>query len=356
MTSMTDRRRSGTVRPGWVVGVDTHTDTHAAALVDQLGAVHAEVQVTADPAGYERLSTWAVELAPTGQPLRWSVEGTRSHGQGLARHLRSAGHTVFEAPKPVAGSRRRGGKSDPIDAVHAARAVLATDRHATPRADGAREALRLLIVTRRHHTDTRTATVNLFKSVVLGAGQLREALRGLRTPGQVNAVLAMTTDPDHDLEAQVRLQQLRLLAATITELDTILADNYKQIRNLVTTICPALPTLPGVGPHSAAVLLTAWSHRGRLRNDAAFAALAGVSPLVTGSGRNHRHRLNRGGDRTLNSAIHTIAVTRRRMNHPATSTYIARRTAEGHTPNDILRSIKRYIARQLFRVMEATTP
>jgi transposase len=344
-----DRRR-------WAVGVDTHTDTHAAALVDALGDIHAQIEVSADPDGYIQLLAWAGEHLPAGQRMFWAVEGTRAHGHGLTRVLQAAGQQVIEAVPPRRGSRRRGGKCDRLDAIHAARTALVNDHPATPRADGPREALRLLVTTRQHYSTTRTATINVFKSVILGATALREQLRHLSTPAQVRTVLTLPDAETNDLEERTRLQQLQVLARTITDLDAVLAANYQQLEDLVRRLCPALLDLPGVGPHSAAVALTAWSHQARLRDEAAFAALAGAAPLPASSGRHQRHRLNRGGDRTLNAALHTIVTTRRRMKHPATSNYIARRTAEGLTPKEILRCLKRYTARQLFRLMQTTTP
>ncbi|WP_255782260.1 IS110 family transposase [Dactylosporangium sp. AC04546] len=344
-----------------MVGVDTHTGTHAAALVDHFGAVHAEVQVAADPAGYAQLTAWATGQVPAGQPLRWSVEGTRCHGQGLTRHLLAAGHTVIEAPKPI-NHRRRRGKSDPIDAVHAAQAALAIDRdptarHAEPRADGLREVLRILLVTRRHDTDVRTATINLFKSLLLGATGLRETLRGLSTTRQIRTVADLPDDPTTDLETQIRTQALRRAATTIRNLDQAITTNKQQLRTLVEQACPGLLDLPGVGPISAATLLTAWSHHNRVHSEAAFAALGGISPLPASSGKTVRHRLNRGGDRALNAALHTIVTARRRMGHTPTSDYITRRTTQGRTPKEILRCLKRYTIRSLYRYLQtnATT-
>ncbi|GAA3284127.1 IS110 family transposase [Dactylosporangium vinaceum] len=347
--SRPDRRR-------WVVGVDTHTDTHAAALVDALGEVHAQTEVSADPDGYIRLLAWAGEHLPAGQRMFWAVEGTRAHGHGLTRVLQAAGHQVIEAVPPVRGSRRRGGKSDRLDAIHAARTALINDHPATPRADGPREALRLLVTARQHYSTTRTATINVFKSVILGATELREQLRHLLTAAQIRTVLTLPEPETADVEERIRLQQLQTLAQTVTDLNAVLAANYQQLEDLVRQLCPALLDLPGVGPQTAAVALTAWSHHTRLRDEAAFAALAGAAPLPASSGRHQRHRLNRGGDRTLNAALHTIVTTRRRMKHPATSAYIARRTAEGLTPKEVLRCLKRYTARQLFRLMQTTAP
>jgi transposase len=344
--------------PVWVIGVDTHTDTHDAVMIDALGAVRAQTRVDTTPAGYARLQAWAHTLLPAGQRMFWAVEGSRSHGHGLTRHLQNAGHRVVEAAKPVTSTRRRAGKSDTLDATHAARAALRTDhdpraRHAQPRADGTREALRILLVTRRHDTDLRTATINLFSSLLLGAGDLRETLRGLSTTRQVRAVLALPEHPAAtDLETQIRVQALHRAATTIRDLDQAITANDKQLRTLVQHMCPGLLELPGVGPVTAATLLTTWSHHGRIPNEAAFAALAGISPLPASSGRIQRHRLNRGGDRTLNAAIHTITTTRRRMGHTPTRDYITRRTTEGLTHKEILRCLKRYTIRQLYRFLQ----
>jgi len=359
LTILTDRPQHRTERPAppraWVIGVDTHTDTHDAVLIDALGAVVAQTRIQSTPTGYAQLQSWAQQLLPAGQRLFFAIEGTRSHGHGLTRYLQTAGHRVIEAVKPATARRRRTGKSDVLDATHAARAALATDRHGEPRADGNREALRILLVTRRHDTDMRTATINLFKSLLLGAGHLRETLRGLSTARQIRTVLALSHDPSDDLEAQLRLQALHRAATTTRDLDQAITANEKHLRALVNQMCPGLQDLPGVGPVTAATLLTTWSHHGRIHNEAAFAALGGISPLPASSGRVTRHRLNRGGDRALNAAIHTIVTTRRRMNHTPTSDYITRRTTQGLTSKEILRCLKRYTSRQLYRFLNTNT-
>lgn len=211
----------------------------------------------------------------------------------------------------------------------------------------------MLLVTRRHDTDIRTATINLFKSLLLGAGHLRERLRGLSSTRQVTAVSALPDDPTTDLETQIRMQALRRAATTIRDLNKAIAANEKQLRGLVKQACPGLLDLPGVGPITAATLLTVWSHHGRVHSEAAFAALGGISPLPASSGRITRHRLNRGGDRALNAAMHTIVTTRRRLRHTPTSDYITRRTTEGLTPKEILRCLKRYTIRNLYRFIQA---
>jgi transposase len=340
-----------------VIGVDTHTDTHTAAVVTPVGTVLAELTVPATPDGAARLQAWAGQhTTRLGHRRVWAIDGTRAHGIGLTRALLTAGETVLEAPKPAKGRRRRGGKSDALDAAHAARAVLATDHTATPRTDGDREALRILHVVRRHYTDTRTATVNLFKSVILTAdATLREQFRGRSTIRQIQHATTLTSsdgNPGNSLD-QLRHTHLHALAEQVLALDELLKANLTEIRTLVDKLCPALLEQPGIGPVTAAIALTAWSHPGRLRSEAAFAALAGVNPIPASSGRTTRHRLNPGGDRTLNSALHTIATSRQRCHQP-TKDYIARRTAEGRTPREITRSLKRYIARQIWRILEAT--
>ncbi len=332
-----------------VVGVDTHT----AAVVSAVGAVLAELTVTATADGVAVLLAWAPQHTDRlGEGRRvWALDSARSHGVGLLRALRAAGETVLEAPKPTATARRRGGKSDALDAVHAARAVPAADHAATPRADGDREALRILQVCRRHYTDARTATVNLFKSLILTADDdLRDQFRGRTTNQQVRHAVHLDHSGGSALQRLCR-SQLAALAAQILELDRELTTNLAQIRALVTTMCPALLDQPGIGPVTAAVALIAWSHPGRVRSEAAF---AGVNPVPASSGRTIRHRLNPGGDRTLNAALHTIAKSRQRCHQP-TKDYIARRTAEGRTPREITRILKRYIARQIWRIIEASS-
>jgi transposase len=297
------------------------------------------------------------------------VEGTRSHGVGLTRHLLQAGQHVLEAPRPHRRSRRTG-KSDQLDAVAAARAVLAAldsgraETLATPRADGDREALRQLLVLRRHYTDTRTATVNLFKSLILTADDpLRQHLRGLSTANQISALIGpargQRTPPPlpaaTDRDGHLRRTHLADLAADIRTHDRRIRANTKHLTTLIQDLMPSLLDIHGVGPVSAAILLTTWSHPGRCRHEAAYAALAGTNPIPASSGRTDRHRLNRGGDRQLNAALHTIITTRRR-DHQPTIDYINRRRTDPTRPRtdrEITRSLKRYLARHLYRHMQS---
>jgi transposase len=336
-----------------VIGVDTHADTHTAAVTDRLGGHLATVQVTADAAGYAQLIAAAAAAAP-GPRLAWAVEGCGSHGKGLAAALAAAGQHVTEAPRPRRAAAARGGKSDAIDALRAARAALASTAPALPRTGDTREALRILLVTREHDARARTAAVNTLKALILTAPEdLRAQFRGTITARQVRAALALHDAPGAGPARQCLHAALRGLAAQVTALDTALAASKRALRALVAARAPALLAVPGAGPVTAARLLVTWSHPGRVRSDAAFAALTGTAPLPASSGRITRHRLSRAGDRAANAALHIIAVSRLRC-HAPTIAYAARRTAEGKTPREIRRCIKRYLARQLYRLMERT--
>jgi transposase len=336
-----------------VIGVDTHTDTHTAAVVDRLGGHLATLEVRADASGYAELAAFAAARAP-GPRMAWAIEGCGSHGAGLARALAAAGHLVIEADRPKR-ARRRGGKSDELDAVRAARQALATADPARPRTGETREALRILLATREHTTKTRTATVNTFKALVLTApDSLREKFRRLPTACQITAARALRARQGQPVSEQHLHRALSQLATQITSLDADLAASLKTIRGLVQTWIPALLDQPGIGPISAAQLLVTWSHPGRFRSEAAFAALTGTAPIPASSGRTNRHRLNPYGDRHANKALHTIAISRLRY-HPPTIAYATRRTADGKTTREIRRCIKRYLARAIYRLMEAAS-
>ena len=334
-----------------VIGVDTHTDTHTAAVVTPPGACVAVLQVTADAAGYAQLIREAAARAP-GPRLAWAVEGCGSHGAGLAAALAAAGQLVTEAPRPRREDAARAGKSDELDAVRAARAALARPGLARPRGGGTREALRIGLVTREHDARARTAAVNTFKALILTAPEdLRAAFRGAATARQVTAALALDDAPGRGPARAALHAALRRLAACITSFDAALAASRRELRDLVAAWIPALLDVPGVGPVTAARLLVTWAYPGRVRSEAAFAALTGTAPLPASSGRSPRHRLSRAGDRAANAALHIIAIARLRS-HAPTIAYAARRRAQGKTPREIRRCIKRYLARQLYRLMQ----
>jgi transposase len=348
MTSMTSTRRVVTV------GVDTHSDVHHAAVIDEVGRPVADAGFPTTPAGYDQLLSWA---RSHGQITAVGVEGTGAYGAGLARHLRAAGQQVIEVDRPDRRTRRQRGKSDPIDAYAAAAAVLSGTADGTPKTrDGRVEAIRTLRVARRSAMKARTQAINQLKAVVLtGPAELRQALAG-QTTRQLLATCrrlrtdkrpAEATDP---VTAAAKLT-LRRLARRIGLLTEEIEDLDADLRPLVTQTAPALMAVYGVGTEVAAQLLTtAGDNPHRLRSEAAFAQLCGTAPLPASSGRTTRHRLNRGGDRHANYALHIIALVRL-SSHPPTQAYAARRRTEGMSNLEIIRCLKRYIAREIHHVL-----
>jgi transposase len=350
MTSMTSTRAVVTV------GVDTHSDVHHAAVIDEVGRPLADAGFPTTAAGYRHLLAWAGEH---GEIAAFGVEGTGAYGAGLARHLRSAGQQVIEVDRPDRRTRRQRGKSDPIDAYAAAAAVLSGAAAGTPKTrDGRVEAIRTLRVARRSAIKARTQAVNQLKAVVLtGPAELRQTLTGQSTRQLLTACRRLRSDkrpaeaPDPvSSAARLTLRRLaRRIAALTEEIDDLDAD----LRPLVTQAAPALMAVHGVGTEVAAQLLvTAGDNPDRLRSEAAFAQLCGTAPLPASSGRTTRHRLNRGGDRQANYALHIIALVRL-SSHPPTQTYAARRRAEGMSNLEIIRCLKRYIAREIHHVLIA---
>jgi transposase len=333
----------------FVVGVDTHLDTHTAALCDGQGRLLGDRQVPVTAAGYEQLLTWATGQA-AGSPLTWAIEGAGHYGLGLARHLAAAGQQVTEIGRTAHAGKRRAGKTDAIDAARAARELLAAPHPAVPRADGDREALRLLIADRDQAVRScRSARALLTAMLVTMPGPLRDHLRVLPARARARACAALAGPPGADRLTTIQHQTLARIGQRIEYLASQASDIEDQITVIVEDLAPGLvQNEPGLGHLSAAQILLAWSHPGRIRSEAAFAMLAGVAPLPASSGRTIRHRLNRGGDRQLNRALHQVITTRARHHQP-TRDYITRRTADGLTSKETRRCLKRYLARHLFR-------
>jgi transposase len=339
-----------------VIGADTHRDTHALEMAAPAGVPIAALTVPNSAAGFAAALAWIADHAP-GPRLVAALEGTRSYGIGLARALDAAGLTVVEVECPRRRGRRRG-KSDPIDAHLAATAALALDaaKLPVPRADGDREALRILLGARRDLTRTRTRQVNALRALLRGGDDTdRDLARGRLPAATLTALARRRGRADDTVETTVRRAEVRRLARATAAAGRELADNRRQLATLVQTMAPGLQDRRGLGPVDAAQILVSWSHPGRCHSDAAFAALAGVCPVPASSGHTVRNRLNRGGDRALNRALHDIALTRCRCD-PRTRAYLARRRAEGKTDREIRRCLTRYIARELFRTLETTTP
>lgn len=335
----------------FVIGGDPDRDTIDLAILDTgTGRVHAHLADAADGAGYQRMLDWASEHAP-GRRI-WALEGTGSFAAGLVVLLVEAGETVVEIG---ALKRARGAKNDRIDAIRAARQALARDEQGAPRSGGLREALRMVFACREGVLVCRTKAINELKSlIVVAPEELRAQLRGRSLAVQLARIEQLQIVPAAPVEQRLSVFSLQSIAARVRFLSAQLAELDPQLLKLIKQH-PAGPTLlaeAGVGPVVAAQLLISWSHHGRVRNEAAFASLAGVAPLETSSGLNSRHRLNRGGDRALNRALHTVAITRMRC-HPETRGYELRRIANGKTHRDIRRSLKRALARRLYRRIEA---
>lgn len=333
-----------------VIGVDTHKDTHSAAVVAAgTGAVLAETTVSADPHGYAEL----LEFARAHGGLRgWAVEGASGYGAGLTRHLDAAAELVVELDRPARPGRRAGAKSDPIDAVRAARDGLARARVSRPRAAGERAGLQVLLSTRSAAVDGVTEAKNQLQALVITAPEpVRARFRGHTTTEMLRAASRLRPARSADVHTFVALTALKALARRIALLQAEADAHEATILTIVRNWRPDLLTLPGVGPIVSATVLSAWSHPGRIADEGAFAMLAGTAPIPASSGKTVRHRLNRSGDRRLNSAIHTIAVSRMRF-HPDTRAYLERRRAQGKTDPEIRRCLKRYITRQLYRQLQ----
>jgi transposase len=341
-----------TLPPRVTIGVDTHKDLHVAAARDQLGRRLGTTMAPATSAGYAQLLAWARGL---GEPVAWGVEGTGSYGAGLARFLAAHGQRVLEVNRPDRAARRRRGKSDPVDADAAARAVQAWEATGTPKAqDGMVEMLRALRVARQTAVKARTQAVNALKGLLVTApAGLREQLEGLTTTKLIRQAAAL--DPG-TLATPTAATMLALggLARRYQQLDAEISLLTRTLDQLTIKAAPKLRELLGVGPDSAAALLiTAGDNPGRLHSEAAFAALCGSSPVEASSGKTRRHRLNRGGDRQANAALHRIVIVRLRWHQP-TRDYAARRTAEGKTRKEIIRCLKRYVAREVFAALHQT--
>ena len=341
----------------YVVGVDTHAATHHYAVINAAtgGVVDsAEFSTSAKAFGWpmDRPSHLAGHREVLGGVLI-SMEGTRSYGAQLAALLLRAGFRVVDAPSP---KRDRGtGKNDRVDAVVAARGALPKrpDQLADARAGEVSGSLQTLLTARNAMTKERTRALNALNALLRTHDLGVHARRKVSRP-TIRVIAAWRTRPQESMSlATARVEAVRL-ARRINALDVEVKVNERALRTIVAQARPSLLDLTGIGPVNAAIVLVAWSHPGRVIDEAGFAKLGGVSPLEVSSGRRHEHRLNRTGDQQLNRALHAIAKTR--LDHDdRTRAYLARRTAEGLSKPRIRRCLKRYIARELFRHLTAQT-
>lgn len=329
-----------------VAGIDTHAETHTVAVLDQVGVLLGHAQFPASPAGYGQALAW---IGGYGRLGRVGVEGTGCYGVGVTARLLAAGVEVVEVNRPNRQARRSLGKSDPVDAEQAARAVLAGTAAAVPKTHaGPVESIRVILSTRKSAVRARTAALNGFHAQLVTAPEgLRARLETLR-PAEQLAVAAGFRPVEVFDPANAVKQALRRLARRVGSLTAEIAAAEDDLKVLVTGYAPELVAVTGVGVLSAAQLLvTAGANPDRFTSRDGFVAACGASPVPASSGRTDRHRLNRGGDRAANSALHMIAVTRMRCD-AQTRRYAARRRAEGKSTRDILRCLKRYLARRLF--------
>ena len=336
----------------FVIGVDTHRDSHTAAVVAAAtGGVVEHLTVPTDAFGYRRLKTFADRHADAVRV--WAVEGTGSYGAGLTTFLLERGQWVVEIDRPARPARRDGAKSDDLDAVRAAREALSREHLAAPRARGDREALRVLMAARQGAVVARTKAIGQLKALIVNAPQaLRDHLRRSTTDEQLQRCARLRTLPSHSIEHRATIRALRGTARRALALEAEASEYQTELEQLVLAICPKLLSQPGIGTITAAQFLISWSHTGRIRSEAAFASLAGAAPNPASSGTVVRYRLNRSGDRQLNRALHTVALSRLRIHDP-TKAYAARRTQEGKTPREVKRCLKRAIAREVYRLMQS---
>jgi transposase len=336
----------------FVVGVDTHARTHTFTAVHATtGAVVDTAAFPATSAGMDRAITW-IRRRTGGERVFAAVEGTSSYGARLTQALLAADIEVGEVRPPTRSSRALTGKSDPIDAEAAARSVLGRPRdHVTePRAAGARAAIRILLASRSLLDHQRTANRNALTALLRGTDLGIDARSSLRDT-QITTIAAWRSSNSTEPVIRVARAEAKRLALAINDITIQLAEYHKALAQLTEELAPGLQTTPGVGPVTGAIIICAYSHHGRIRSEAAFAALGGVAPRPASSGNTTRHRLNRSGDRQLNRAFDVIVRTRMSFD-TQTKDYVARIRATGKSNREIRRNLKRYVCRSIFRQLQ----
>jgi transposase len=333
-----------------VLGVDTHLDVHVAVALDGLGRRLGELAVPRTEKGCEGLISWAEGF---GRVRGAGVEGTSSYGAGLARYLRAVGIRVLEVERPKRRHLRRKGKSDSRDAEAAARTMLAGETAGEPKsADGRVEMIRVLRAARRSAVKARTQAANQLRGVRVTAPEaLRRRLRSLSTKELVAVAARFRPGGNPGGVEEATKFALRSVARRYQVLSEEIAELDAQLDRLVAESAPELTSLPAIGTdHAATLLMVAGDNPQRLGSEASFASLCGVSPVEASSGKVVRHRLNRGGNRDANRALHLICVVRMRIDQ-RTRRYAARRASEGKSKKEIIRCLKRYVAREVYRIL-----
>lgn len=336
----------------FVTGIDTHSRKHHYAIIAADGRLIAEAAFPATPAGISRAIAWT-DRRTASEPMLASIDGASSYGAPLTRAFLAQNTRVVEAPR---AGHRPAGKTDRLDARAAATMVLPMDttRLADVKSGPERDALQILLTARdqlaRDKTRSQNALIGLARRHDLGI----DARRAF-TLTQTRTISRWRERTGEDIATATARDEAIRLATHILALRDTLATNSKRIHELVATVAPQLLDEPGIGPVTAATIYTAWSHPGRVRSEAAFARIAGTAPIPASSGQTTRHRLDKGGNRRLNAAIHRVIITRWR-NHPDTLAYRDRRRAQGRTDRDIRRALKRHLTRHLYRLLQAGTP
>jgi transposase len=324
------------------IGVDTHRDTHTASALSELGVALGQITIPTTREGYQRLIEWAGSL---GVPA-FAIEGTASYGAGLLVALVTAGETVYEVERPERQDRRAG-KSDAIDAELAAGKLLAGKGLSVPRGGGQREQLRVLLIERESAQKACTVALNELQALrVTAPPALREQLLGRTGRQLVRHLLG-----PNKLEPNVLIETLRRLATRVEQLTAEIATIDLELGRITAELAPDLLAEHGFGTFTAAQTLVSSGDPRRLRNrDASLARLSGTCPIPASSGKTSKYRLNRGGDRQLNRAIHVVALTRIRS-HPETRGYYQRLQAHGKTKREAIRCVKRALTRRIYNLL-----
>ena len=331
-------------------GIDTHGEVHVAAVLDEVGVLLGTRSFPAEPDGYSALLAW---LSDFGAISKVGIEGTGSYGAGVARHLARAGIAVVEVDRQNRQARRHSGKSDPLDAVEAARAVLSGRAHGKAKSrDGSVEAIRVLVVAKRSARAARVKALTQMRQLTFSApDQLQSRLKGLPITQLVAAAQGLRPTRSPDVVTAATKASLSMLAHRVADLEDEISDLDTMITPLLEETAPELLAVYGVGIDAAAALLVAaGDNPERLRSEAAWAHLCGVSPLEASSGNVTRHRLNRGGDRQANRALWHIVITRL-ASDPRTQAYMERRVKDGRSKREAIRMLKRYVAREVYRYL-----
>jgi transposase len=343
------------IQPEVIAGIDTHADTHHVAVIDTTGRKLGDAGFPATLIGYQAIAAY---IAAFGLVRQVGVEGTHSYGTGITLHLQDAGIRVVEVIRPNRQVRRMRGKSDPIDAYAAAATVLATDDHPEPKqADGIVEAIRFVHAARRSAVKARVAARVQIKSLLVTAPEnIRGRYRALGDTALFPALARAQPAREANTLSRTVVASLKSLARRHQQLTAEITALETELGQLVSAVNPGLQQARGIGTNTAAqLLITAGENSDRLKSEASFAALCGASPIPASSGKTTRHRLNRGGDRDANAALHQIALARLSCDQ-RTRDYAARKQHEGKGTKEILRCLKRAIAREVFQLITHPVP